>query len=374
VNACTIFSTINEGTFCVSAPSLNSPAHDPGGAHHERFKQQARPGVGLGLALLVVATVALAACGATPQTALEPVSEQARTANDLLLFAFWAAAAVFVVVEGALIYALIRFRRRRGDSLPAQTHGHLGLEIGWTIAPAILLGVLAALTVPAIFANAQAPSADAIRVQAIAHQWWFEFRYPELGVTTANELHVPVGRDVEIQLESDDVIHSFWVPRLRGKMDMVPGRVNRVVIRPDETGTFFGQCAEFCGTAHALMKFTVVVDAPAEFENWVALQTADRPSPQGALAIQGEALLTSGGCIACHTIRGTVAQGVIGPDLTHVGSRAHIASGILDNTPENLARWLRDPQEVKPGNKMLLPRPLSADEIESLAAYLQGLK
>jgi cytochrome c oxidase subunit 2 len=371
VNACTISGTIDEGTFCVNASSLNSPAGAPSGAPDKR-SQRAR--AGLGLALLVAAAAMLAACGVTPQTVLEPRSEQARTANDLLQFAFWTGVGVFVVVEGALIYALIRFRRRRGDSLPAQTHGHLGLEIGWTIAPTILLVLLAVITVPAIFANAQPPGADAIRVRAIGHQWWFEFRYPELGVTTANELHVPLGRDIEILLESDDVIHSFWVPQLRGKMDMVPGRVNRVVIRPEETGTFFGQCAEFCGTAHALMKFTVVVEEPGAFETWVALQTADRAPPQSALAEQGEALLTSAGCIACHTIRGTVAQGVIGPDLTHVGGRAHIASAVLDNTPENLVRWLRDPQEVKPGNKMVLPRSLGADEIESLVAYLQGLK
>ena len=355
----------------MSAPSLNSPAGTPSGAPDKR-SQRARAGLGLGLALLVAAAAMLAACGVTPQTVLEPTSEQARTANDLLQFAFWTGVGVFVVVEGALIYALIRFRRRRGDSLPAQTHGHLGLEIGWTIAPTILLVLLAVITVPAIFANAQSPGADAIRVRAIGHQWWFEFRYPELGVTTANELHVPAGRDVEILLESDDVIHSFWVPQLRGKMDMVPGRVTRVVIRPEETGTFFGQCAEFCGTAHALMKFTVVVEAPAEFETWVARQTADRAPPQGALAQQGEALLTSAGCSACHTIRGTVAQGMIGPDLTHVGGRAHIASAMLDNTPENLARWLRDPQAVKPKNKMAM-RSLSADEIEALVEYLQGL-
>ncbi len=329
-------------------------------------------GLGLLAALIVLIVGLAAACGPTPQTTLEPTTQAGRNSLNLLLFVFWAAVGVFIVVEGALIYVLIRYRRRRGDALPPQTHGHLGLEIGWTIAPTALIVLVAVFTLPVIFDNARTASADALQVRAIGHQWWFEFEYPSLNVTTANELHLPVDQEVEILMESDDVVHSFWVPKLRGKLDMVPGHVRRMVVQPEQTGTFLGQCAEFCGIAHALMKFTVVVETPDEFESWVALQLADRAPPQGELAQRGEELLTTGGCSACHTIRGTSAQATIGPDLTHVGGRAHLAANVLDNTPEELARWLRDPQAVKPGNKMLI-RQLSEDEIAALVAYLQGL-
>ena len=315
----------------------------------------------------------MAACGATPQTTLEPTTEAARTARDLLMFVFWAMVVTFVLVEGALLYCLIRFRRRSGDGIPTQTHGNTPLEIGWTIAPAILVIVIVVLTVPAIFSNARAAGPDALQVRAIGHQWWFEFQYPELGVVTANELHLPVDRDVEIQLESNDVLHSFWVPSLRGKLDMVPGRDNKFTIKPEVTGLFPGQCAEFCGTAHALMKFYVVVETQAEFDAWVQHQLTDRIPPTSELARQGEETLTLGGCVACHTIRGTDSAGLLGPDLTHMGSRKHIAAGILENTPENMRAWLSDPQGVKPGNTMVIPE-LTTEQLDALVAYLEGLK
>jgi len=322
---------------------------------------------------LAVAVLALAACGVTPQTTLEPTTEAARTARDLLMFVFWAMVVTFVLVEGALLYVLIRFRRRSGDGIPAQTHGNTPLEIGWTIAPAILVVVIVVLTVPAIFSNARAAGPDALKVRAIGHQWWFEFQYPDLGVTTANELHLPVNREVEIQLESNDVLHSFWVPSLRGKLDMVPGRENKFTIKPEVTGTFPGQCAEFCGTAHALMKFHVVVETQAEFNAWLQNERTDRVAPASELASEGEANLTLGGCVACHTIRGTDSAGILGPDLTHMGSRKYIAAGILENTPENMRAWLSDPQGVKPGNTMVIPE-LTTEQLDSLVAYLQGLK
>jgi cytochrome c oxidase subunit 2 len=327
----------------------------------------------MALLLVVSALLLAAACGATPQTMLEPTTRSARDSLDLLKFVFWSAVGVFVLVEGVLVYVLIRYRRRSGDGLPRQTHGHTRLEIAWSIAPAILVVVIALLTVPRIFALAQGAEADTVKVRATGHQWWFEFVYPELGVVTANELHLPVDRSVEIQLESDDVIHSFWVPKLRGKLDMVPGRVNKFVITPEATGTFLGQCAEFCGIAHALMKFTVVVESEAAFAAWVDNERTARAPPASAKAQAGEALSASKGCVACHTIRGTEAAGVIGPELTHVGSRNHIASGILPNTREGLSTWLSGPQDVKPGNFMVIPE-LSDDEVESLVTYLVGLK
>jgi cytochrome c oxidase subunit 2 len=325
------------------------------------------------LLLVVSALLLAAACGATPQSILEPTTASARRSLELLSVVFWASVVVFVLVEGALVYVLIRYRRRRGDGLPRQTHGNTRLEIAWSIAPVILVVVIAVLTVPKIFADADGAEADTLRVRAIGHQWWFEFVYPELGIVTANELHLPVGRSVEIQLKSDDVLHSFWVPRLRGKLDMVPGRVNKFVITPESSGTFLGQCAEFCGIAHALMKFRVVVESEAAFDAWVANEKTARAPPASEQAQAGEALLAAKGCVACHTIRGTNAAGVIGPELTHVGSRSHIAAGILPNTREGLSTWLSGPQDVKPGNFMVIPE-LSDDEVEYLVTYLQGLK
>ena len=342
------------------------------GQHSTPLTHRRRIYAALLVPALAVAALAFAACGATPQTTLEPTTEAARTARDLLMFVFWAMVVAFVLVEGVLLYVLIRFRRRSGDELPAQTHGNTPLEIGWTIAPAVLVVLIVVLTVPAIFSNARAASPDALQVRAIGHQWWFEFQYPDLGVVTANELHLPVDRDVEIQLESNDVLHSFWVPSLRGKLDMVPGRANRFVIRPEVVGTFPGQCAEFCGTAHALMKFTVVVESQADFDAWVQNQLADRVPPTSKPAKEGEMTLTLGGCVACHTIRGTDSAGILGPDLTHMRSRGHIAAGLLENTPENMRRWLSDPQGVKPGNSMVIPE-LTGEQLDALVAYLEGL-
>ena len=328
---------------------------------------------GLGAALLLAA-LAVAACGVTPQTVLEPTTEAARASHWLFLVVFWAGLAVFIVVEGMLLYTIVRFRRRRGDTLPPQTHGNLKLEIGWTIAPTVLVVLLAALTVPVIFANAQEPEDDALRVEAIGHQWWFEFNYPDIGVVTANELHLPVGKPAAIIVKSEDVLHSFWVPALRGKIDMVPGRTSVVRILPEQTGTFPGQCAEFCGTAHALMRFTVVVEEAAAFDAWAAHQLTDRVPPTTELAQAGEALLTPAGCTLCHTIRGVSEIGTIGPDLTHIGSRGHIAANMMDMSLANLEHWLRDPEGMKPGNLMNLPRELTEDEIEALTEYLMGLK
>ena len=331
-----------------------------------------RPTRVIGLAgVILLLALAVAACGVTPQTTLNPTTEAGRATHSLLLLVFWAGLAVFVVVEGVLLYALVRYRRRRGDTLPRQTHGHTGLEIAWTIPPTILLVVVAVMTVPVIFANAEEPGADAVAVRAIGHQWWFEFTYPDLGVVTANELHLPVGKPAAISVESVDVLHSFWVPALRGKVDMVPGRTNVLTIVPEAIGTFRGQCAEFCGTAHALMRFTVVVEEPAVFDAWALRQLDDRVPPSTTLAKVGEELLQPTGCVACHTIRGVSEIGVLGPDLTHVGSRGHLASNIMDMSHQNLAKWLRDPTGVKPGSFMRLPRPLTEDEIEALVAGLQ---
>src|SRR5581483_4321493 len=210
-------------------------------------------------------------------------------------------------------------------------------------------------------------------IQVIGHQWWWEFRYPDLNVVTANELHLPVGQTVVFDLKTVDVIHSFWIPRMGGKMDVIPNRENRLIFTPDEIGEFYGQCVEFCGFQHANMRLRLFVESEDDFNRWAKTQAQDVSDPIGASATHGAQVFQQRGCPACHTIRGTQAQGVIGPDLTHVGARKTIAAGTLDNTAENMARWISDTQSIKPGNKMVVVPPTGQD-LTDVVNYLQGLK
>jgi cytochrome c oxidase subunit 2 len=202
-------------------------------------------------------------------------------------------------------------------------------------------------------------------------QWWWEFRYPDLGVVTANELHLPAGRPVVLHLEGPDVIHSFWVPQLGGKRDVTPGRLNRITLTPDAPGEYWGQCAEFCGASHANMGMRVFVRTAADFDAWVARQKAP-PAEPGELAAAGKTVFASSACVGCHTIQG-VSAGVLGPDLTHFGSRTMLAAGMWPNTPENVAEWVKDPQRLKPGVKMPA-LGLTDEQAKALAAYLTSLK
>lgn len=281
---------------------------------------------------------------------------------------------MFVIVEGALVFAVFKFRERGDGEAPKPVHGHTLMEIGWTLAPAVILIMIAVPTIRSVWILDQpSPDPDALELEVIGHQWWWEFRYPEFDIVTANELHVPVGRTVNVSLESADVIHSFWFPRAAGKRDVVPGRRNELWFKQDSTGVFPGACAEFCGESHALMKMEMVVEEAQDFDAWVQRQQQPAAEPSTELAQQGKDLFMSSACIACHRIEGTVAQGVVGPDLTHVGSRRRIAAGILDNTPEELARWLRAPEDVKPG--VLMPNQnLTEEQIAQLVAYLLSLR
>ncbi|MEE9208146.1 MAG: cytochrome c oxidase subunit II [Gemmatimonadota bacterium] len=323
----------------------------------------------------------LSACGGEyTQSAMVPRSDFARNVDELFRGIFWWAVAVFVLVEGALLVAVLRFREKPGADEPKPVHGNTVLEITWTLAPAIVLILIAIPTIRSIWLVDRPPTTEAMVVEVIGHQWWWEFRYPELGVVTANEMHLPVGRTVDVRLRSADVIHSFWFPQMGGKRDVIPGHETFVWFTPDSTGRYTGQCAEFCGIAHALMKMELVVEEPDAFESWaesmgaeVVLPAADDTTESGALLAAGSRAFMSGGCIACHTIAGTLARGVLGPDLTHIGGRRTIASGILENTPEEMARWIRDPQAVKPG--VLMPTMgLSVEQIQTITTYLQGLK
>jgi cytochrome c oxidase subunit 2 len=326
------------------------------------------------VALLTLATLSLAACGGPfPQSALDPASDFAWKLQDLFEGIFFWAVVVFVLVEGALVVAILRFRERPGGPEPKATHGNTLLEISWTLAPAIILVLIAIPTIKTIWDVDRPARGESLVVEAVGHQWWWEFRYPDLGIVTANELHIPVGQQIDVRLTSADVIHSFWFPRLGGKRDVIPGHETQIWFTADSAGLYLGQCAEFCGLSHALMKMQLVAESPADFADWVEGQLADAVVTDSVSFAEGTQAFMRGGCIACHKIRGTVAQGVIGPDLTHVGSRRRIAGGILDNTPENMERWIRDSRGVKPGSLMIVPE-LDDETVSRIVEYLQGLK
>ena len=414
-------------------------------------------------AALTVALVALvAACGGNhPDSIFHPRTEFNRDVGHLFNILIWAGSAVFVVVELILLYALFRFRHRAGQRAPEQVHGNATLEIMWTIIPALILVIIAIPTVQTIFrTQAKAPD-GALQVEVIGHQWWWEFRYPQYNVVTANELYLPQGRAVNFTLKTQDVIHSFWVAALGGKRDLISNHTNTLWFTPDsaQRDAYNGVCAEFCGASHANMRFRTFVVAPQEFEQWTQHQTSpavftlpapaqaqpagqtaaaapargaaaptanapaaqtpvlqagfvayprdsikpyaipNTPTPDGLKfdeAIAGDAargadLLTkgTGGCLACHTVKGNPAMvGVIGPNLTHVGSRSTIAAGLYPNDTRHLAMWIKNARAMKPGvvmptmglneldpvTKQRMTSGLTDQQIADIVAYLQALK
>jgi cytochrome c oxidase subunit 2 len=285
---------------------------------------------------------------------------------------------ILVGVESALLYAAWRFRASRDTGLPPQIYGHTRLEILWTAVPLAVLAVVFVLmlgTMAEIGASVPARGPAALRVSATGYQWWWSFTYEQGGrsVIAANELHIPVGTAVDLDLRSSDVIHSFWVPDLGGKIDMIPGRSNALRLFAARPGVYRGQCAEFCGVEHAWMRITVVAETPADFGRWLELQAAPRVAPGGIAAAEGERIFTSTVCASCHAIRGTPAAGLAGPDLTHVGGRETLAAGALRNGDEAMRRWIEDPQSIKPG--ALMPSvPLTGREYDALAVYLRSLR
>jgi cytochrome c oxidase subunit 2 len=306
-----------------------------------------------------------------PRSTLAPRSDFARAIADVYRDVTAVVVLIALVVSIVLTLVLARYRTRAGAPRPRQVRGHTPLEIGWTIAPALVLLVIAIPTINVTFRTQGPAPSGALEIVVRGWQWWWEFRYPTLDVVTANELHVPAGRPVVLRLEGPDVIHSFWVPQLGGKRDVVPGRMFRISLTADTPGEYLGQCAEFCGTAHALMGLRVIVEAPEAFEQWVAAQKAPPVEPSGPAA-DGKAVFARSACVGCHTIRG-VSTGTLGPDLTHFGSRRTLGAGLWPNTPENVAAWVRDPQALKPAVKM--PNlGLNDADARALAAYLLSLK
>lgn len=308
---------------------------------------------------------------------LYPEGTQAIEADRLWDVTFLIAAVIFVVVEGALIFILIKYRESNVKSAPKQLHGHTRLELVWTAIPAVILTGIAFMTVPVIFDQAQEPG-DALQVEVVGHQWWWEVNYDN-GVVTANELHIPVDTPVFVSLESVDVIHSFWVPKLAGKQDVVPGRVNTLTFEAIEPGRYLGQCAEYCGLSHANMRFVVYAHEQADYEQWVADQLEPAEEPDAGLAAEGfelfhtEQFADGQMCVACHAIEGTDAAGVIGPNLTHLASRERFAGSMFEVNEENLRAWLEDPPAQKPGS--LMPDlELTEEQINALVAYLLSLE
>lgn len=335
-----------------------------------------------------------------PQSTFDALGPVAQSQLNLFWIIFAAGAVVFVFVEGLLIYAIIKFRRRSDDEMPHQTHGNTTLEITWTVVPAALLILVAIPTIVTIFHNTNSPvppSEGGLVVDAIGHQWWFEFRYPhpqnpDEEIVFANELHIPTGEPVNIRLESVDVIHSFWVPKIGGKVDMVPGNGNDMWLQADTPGYLYAQCAEFCGVAHAQMRFRVIAESREDFDAWLLEQAAPAVESQDPLIAAGRDVFKQSGCTGCHAIDPT-AKGRVGPNLTHLATRSTLAGGVFENRDEfgqvnpaivqaNLREWLEDPDKAKPGNIMATDaavftdpaRKLSEPELSSLVAYLASLK
>ncbi len=304
-----------------------------------------------------------------------PASPQATAIANLFWLIVAIAGIIFVGVGGAIIYATFAFRQRPGRTA-AQFTGNLPIEVAWTTVPLALLIVIFYLTVRTMV-DLQVPtfgssSGDPVEITVAGHQWWWQFTYPAERITTANEFHVPVGEPVILHLKSDNVIHSFWIPEMNGKLDLIPGHDRTLWFTPAQTGVFLGQCAEFCGIQHAWMQIRLVVQTPAEYAAWVREQQRAAVAPTG-LAAQGQQIFMQQTCPSCHTIAGTTANGIAGPDLTHVASRATLGAGVLLNTPQNMERWLRNPQDVKPGN--LMPNSkLTEEQVRALTAYMESLR
>jgi cytochrome c oxidase subunit II len=307
------------------------------------------------------------------------LSTPAHTITRLAYFVLAITGGLFVTLSALLVYALIRYRARPQDEEvePPQVFGSTEIELSWTIIPVLIIVVLFLTTAGVIFGLQDFPKpSNALEVTVVGHQFWWEFQYPQLGIVTANELHVPASGPQHLQptfmkLTSADVAHSFWVPQLAGKVDLLPNRVNELWMDPHEPGLYEGQCSQLCGVQHAKMLLRVYVDPPEQFQAWV--QQQQQKAETSAAASDGRRIFESYSCINCHRVAGTVADGRFGPDLTHLMSRTTIASGVVDNNSSNLKKWIADPDQFKRG--VLMPSlHLSPPDLEKVTEYLTSLK
>src|ERR1700751_5489792 len=360
--------------------------------HRTTYKATDKPdwGVVVGRAMGIIALLAgiffaAGLCNASPSdnsaspSIFQPHSTPAQSIYDLSLFVLTITAVIFLVVFSLLTYAMVKFRRQAAgaEREPPQVYGSTQIELAWTIIPILIVVVLFLATARVIHAiqDARKP-ATAVEVTAIGHQFWWEFRYPGLGVVTANELHIPVSEATRptptfLKLLSADTDHSFWVPQLAGKTDLIPNRVNNMWLDPHRTGTFLGQCAQYCGTQHAKMLLLVSVDSREDFEAWVRAQR--QPANHDEKENAGRRVFQTTACINCHAIGGTAANGRFGPDLTHLMSRRTIASGAAENITEKLRLWILKPDAIKPGSLMPAVQLNDAD-LDALVGYLETLR
>jgi cytochrome c oxidase subunit 2 len=320
-----------------------------------------------------VASLCLSGCTGS-QAALEAAGSSAIALKHLIVLVVVVCIIVWLLVMAVLAWSLLRPRSKRGV---AGNDRKAGKIVVGAVAATVL--TISGLTIASFYTTRQIGQAPetALSITVRGQQWWWQFIYSDDGsggeFQTANELHIPVGRDVKLRLESADVIHSFWVPSLAGKLDLIPGRTNELTLHADRPGIYRGQCAEYCGLQHSHMAMLVIAEDEADHQGWIHAQQRERLPPTDAQVAAGEAVFMSKPCAACHTIRGTSAAGTTGPDLTHVGSRQTIAAGLLPNTRGSLAAWIADPQTLKRGNNMPLV-PLSSEELKQVSAYLESLK
>ncbi|RIK40435.1 MAG: cytochrome c oxidase subunit II [Chloroflexi bacterium] len=331
---------------------------------------QAQPGLFVQL-ISLLCLLLLAGCGEAPAV-FEPRGPAARSIANLGWFLIVAGTIVYVAVMGIVAFALLRSRQREFGLHPS--FGPRMILFGGIVIPALILLAVYALTFNTLRALSTPAIDEALHIHVVGRQWWWEVQYPRQQFETANELHIPVGHPVLITLTSQDVIHSFWVPELHGKLDLVPGDVNTIWIQADEPGIYWGECAEFCGIQHANMRFLVVAEPEADYAAWLAAQQQPAAEPADAQAQQGLRVFLEADCIECHTIRGTNATGDLGPDLTHLVSRHTLGAGMLANNRGNLGGWIADPQHIKPGALMPPAQDLTGPDLQALLAYLATLK
>ncbi|HTX70122.1 MAG TPA: cytochrome c oxidase subunit II [Thermoleophilia bacterium] len=342
-----------------------------GSESHQHGHTARRRAIVVAYVAVVVAAATVVLVGCASPSILRPAGSAAEDIRTLALWVFGILMGVLITVWAILVYVIVT-GRRRPESEASQTKGNLRIEIVWTAIPAVIVSVLFVLT---LITTERIVSVDPVGTQftAIGRQWWWDFRFPSLGFNSPNEVYVIQGRPTSIEVLSADVIHSFWVPQMGGKVQMIPSHVNHIAFVPLAAGTYLGECSEFCGAQHGNMRFQFVVVSAGKYSAWVRLQQQPAAEPTGAAAVAGKQVISSVGCGSCHTIRGTTLHGTFGPDLTHFGGRGGIGAYTLTNTPANLLRWIQDPQAVKPQCKMpQIPLPLAQQQ--QLVAYLEELK
>jgi cytochrome c oxidase subunit 2 len=324
----------------------------------------------LPIGAVVAATLVAAGCGGGSPSIVKPHGSEASRIAGIWWLMFGLGAFVYAVVAFFIVWAIVRGRRAEPGG--GRVADNAWIVWGGVVVPVVILTVLAVVTVQAT-SELRKPESDALQVQVVGKRWWWEVSYPDTHFTTANEIHLPAGRPVEIHLDSDNVIHSFWVPELAGKVDLIPGQHNVLRFTPRTPGSYVGECAEFCGLEHARMGFVVVVQTATDFDRWLARQQLTPSPPDSESATEGEVAFVRQACAGCHTIRGTPAVGVVGPDLSNFGDRSTIGARTVENTPSNLAKWIVDAQQIKPG-ALMPPMPLSARDVSNIVTYLESLK